>query len=313
MIRWFNNGLLSLKTKYLVSARQRRKLKLVMTLLVRDEEDLVGANIDYHLSRGVDFIVATDNGSVDGTVDILREYETRGILKLIIEKEQDFSQSKWVNRMGMIAYEEFGAEAIFHCDADEFWWPASGSLKSELIARPDTDVLGVRTVNMILPRSGGRESFFDMKYAVVNPMTGSNVPEESRTTSLFLFAFPGKVIYSTRKGYLHVNQGNHSVVHTGIDYVPGLSLDMCIVHYPIRSYEHFRRKVLNGASAYNRNVGGWQWRRWYEAYLAGKIEDEYCVLTLDDAGITAGLDRRILEDWSTQHDAICAFFRREAS
>ena len=38
-------------------------MRLVMTLLVRDEEDIVRANVDFHLARGVDFVIATDNRS----------------------------------------------------------------------------------------------------------------------------------------------------------------------------------------------------------------------------------------------------------
>ena len=49
-----------------------------MTLLVRDEEDLVEANLDHHFAQGVDFVIATDNGSVDRTPRILRRYARRG-------------------------------------------------------------------------------------------------------------------------------------------------------------------------------------------------------------------------------------------
>ena len=38
-------------------------MKLVMTLLVRDEADVVDAQIAFHLHAGVDFVVATDNRS----------------------------------------------------------------------------------------------------------------------------------------------------------------------------------------------------------------------------------------------------------
>lgn len=34
-----------------------------MTLLVRDEEDILVRNIEYHLKRGVDFIIATTSNN----------------------------------------------------------------------------------------------------------------------------------------------------------------------------------------------------------------------------------------------------------
>ena len=50
-------------------------MKVVMTLLVRNEADIVDAQLAFHLNAGVDFVVATDNLSSDGTTEILRRYE----------------------------------------------------------------------------------------------------------------------------------------------------------------------------------------------------------------------------------------------
>jgi hypothetical protein len=47
-------------------------MKLVMTLLVRNEADIIEANLDYHLAQGVDFVIVTDHGSSDETVELLR-------------------------------------------------------------------------------------------------------------------------------------------------------------------------------------------------------------------------------------------------
>ncbi len=63
----------------------KKNPKLVMTLLARDEGDIIRRNIEFHLSHGVDFIIATDNASSDNTRDILTEYKNKGKLYLIDE------------------------------------------------------------------------------------------------------------------------------------------------------------------------------------------------------------------------------------
>ena len=100
-------------------------LKIVMTLLVRDEEDIIGENLEFHRAQGIDHFIVTDNRSVDRTTDILQRYVSQGILTYIWEGRDNYDQAVWVTRMARVAATEFDADWVINSDADEFWMPTS--------------------------------------------------------------------------------------------------------------------------------------------------------------------------------------------
>ena len=135
-------------------------MKLVMTLLVRDEQDIVRENLDFHLAQGVDQVIVTDNGSEDDTVEILREYESRGVVRLLFEPSDDYSQGRWVTRMARLAATE-GADWVINNDADEFWWPRAGSLKSTFEQLGDEVGLLVAHRQNFVPRPEDGRPFWE--------------------------------------------------------------------------------------------------------------------------------------------------------
>lgn len=258
-----------------------------MTLLVRDEEDIVAANLDHHLDLGIDFVVATDNGSVDSTPEILRGYERQGVLRLLQEPSHDYSQHRWVTQMARLAATEHGADWVVNNDADEFWLPAQDDFQTTLAPLPpEVDVVAARRHNMVGRRQGGDPSTLVFRY-----LQSCNVLGEP---------LGGKVAHRARPD-ITVLQGNHEVTAPGLgDCVDDGRLE--ILHYPARTREQFERSVRNGGSAYRANselppeVGAAV--RWlYERLEAGKLEQVWCDLTCTDEEIAAGVaEGRFTED-----------------
>jgi hypothetical protein len=254
---------------------------LAMTLLVRNEVDIVRDNIEFHLARGVDFIVATDNRSDDGTREVLEEYAQAGVLRIFDEPGRDYSQSRWVTRMVVYAREELGSDWVLNNDADEFWSPSSGNLKTELGARwPPVRLC--RRHNMVFPWDQEPGSW---RHTLVNrvarpvrrPWRTSRLvdPRTVPAHPLLYFKPTPKALCRTRD-LRRVRNGNHWADYR-FPVAPLFSRDIDIYHFPIRSFQHFARKVAEGgaACALNGQLGRsqiWHWRRWYAQMQRGELE-----------------------------------------
>jgi hypothetical protein len=109
------------------------QMRLVMTMVVRDEADILAMNIEYHKSAGVDHFLVTDHCSKDATTEILRHFQGKGLVSIVRRNEPAFRQDIWVTEMAQRAAKEFCADWVIKSDADEFWWPEEGgSLKNVL-------------------------------------------------------------------------------------------------------------------------------------------------------------------------------------
>jgi glycosyltransferase involved in cell wall biosynthesis len=258
-------------------------MKLVMTLLVRDEEDIVADNLDFHLAQGVDEVIVTDNGSVDGTLEILRAYEARGLVRIIVEPTDDYSQGRWVTRMARMAATEHKADWVINNDADEFWWPREGTLRTLFEGLGgDVGVVVGRRTNFV-PRPEDDRPYWERmtlrERESLNPV-GKPLPPK-----LAHRAHPEIVVV----------QGNHRIKGPDV----GSEVDngaIEILHFPMRSYAQFENKIVKGGRAYARNKElpektGRTWRRLYQTWEKGGLPAHY------EASVVAEAARQdLLED-----------------
>ena len=261
-------------------------MKLVMTLLVRDEEDVLEANLAHHYAQGVDFVIATDNGSVDRTVAILEVEERAGRLRLIHKPEDTYAQHRWVTRMARLAATDHGADWVINNDADEFWFAREGDLASTLASVAEgVDVVVARRHNLIA-RPDGQPMTVRQTAPLQHPGLGDG-------------PLPPKVAHRAYPE-ITVLQGNHEV-----GGLSGRSLDdgrIDILHVPVRTYAQFANKIAKGGAAYARNTElpkevGHQWRRLHELQQDGTFDEEWARLLLSEDEIREGLaDGTLVED-----------------
>jgi hypothetical protein len=266
-------------------------MKLVMTLLARDEADIVDAQVTFHLNSGVDFVVATDNRSEDGTTEILERYAREGHLHLIREEHTGYRQSEWVTRMARLAATDFAADWVINSDADEFWWPRGSDLKDVLAAIPKRYGVVRGLVRPFIPCSDDGGFFAERMTIRLTPRAPINDPSSQ-------YRPQAKVAHRGDPSVV-VGTGNHAV--TGVALMPLRGwYPIEVLHFPVRSKAQLERKAVTAArewrthptrspTAYNTRVT--------RASQQGQVEEQYASLALGDDEVSDGVrDGRLAVD-----------------
>jgi Glycosyl transferase family 2 len=248
-----------------------------MTLMVRDEIDIIERQLDFHLAAGVDFFVVTDHESADGTSEILEGYARRGLLHRIPVVSPAKRQAEWVTRMARMAAGDFDADWVINSDADEFWWPWGGDLKDVLARVPERYGIVQTFVRAFLPRPGDGD-FAERMIARFAPSAPINSPFSPFRVNVRLLhrAAPDIV----------VGRGN-ATVQTSLRALPGWS-PVEALHFPVRDFRQFEHKFLTHYAASGARRRG-EHVRAFEAAQVGRLEDLYDEICIDDERLDRGL------------------------
>ena len=254
-------------------------MKLVMTLLARDEADVLDAQIAFHLNAGVDFVIATDNLSVDGTTEILESYARAGHLHLIREESEFLRQAEWITRMGRLAATEFGADWVLHSDADEFWWPRGESLKDVLASIPERYGIVRALLRQFVPRPDDGSFFADRMTVRLSAAAPINDPR-----SLFR---PNLKIIHRADPTVSVSIGAQRLLESSLVPLRGW-YPVEFFHFPIRSLAQAERKYAHQRTAAGETPSPY-YDRVRELQDAGRLEEFYNSLLVDDAALERGV------------------------
>ncbi len=248
------------------------KFHLCMTILVKNEIDIIEANIRTHAKLGVDSFMVMDHQSNDGTREVLEalqhDYEIT-----IIDQKGLYEQKKFMTLLAFEAKKRYQPDWIINNDADEFWIPDNAcSLKKYLAFKGG--ILRVNRSNMLPPMNAIDNPFAytEAKYQIKNHIHYRN--NKQKNVSILLGQTSRKVMVNPH-GLIKINTGNHSAEHIAL-WNKKIAQNIHIYHYPIRSFEQFERRVISRMEAIEKGAKiGTHEKRWDMLYRKGMLMKEF--------------------------------------
>jgi hypothetical protein len=258
-------------------------MRLVVTVLARDEADVIDAQVAFHLGAGADFVIATDNNSREGTTQILERYQRDGVLRLIREPAEGLRQGEWVTRMARLAAAEHGADWVINTDADEFWWPRGGSLKEVLAAVPSEYGVVQGFWRSFVPRPDDDRDFAERMTARLSQHAPINDPTS--------FYRPVVKVAHRADPEVTVARGNHALADSSFRTLTTW-YPIEVLHFPLRSRAQWMRKLQLQGDAFTKHIersGTGYHLKGYDALQSGRLDEQHAALVVDDDALEQGL------------------------
>jgi len=297
--------------------RQSCRFRLVAVLvygvsMVRNEADLIRLNVLYHLASGIDRMLVVDNGSTDGTDEILQQLSLQHAEVRWSRDDGPFLPSRVMTKLAREAFEE-GADWVVPVDADEFWHARGGDLR-RVLENEEVGVLRAQAVNFIQRRSQRESSPDALIYMTrrtelpVGPPGHAQSLVESRKIAFVEKAYPQKCICRPT-AEVKIETGHHSI--SGADGPTMRTERIVCLHAPMRSRAALVERVTSAsrAAAAGRNPNQGRNRRRLAALRDEKaIDEEWAANSYEDDFLDVYGDKHPVVFDPSLRDALTAAF-----
>lgn len=285
-------------------------MRIAANLNVLDEAELIEPCIHHLRAIGVDLIVLTDLGSVDGTAERLDIFaQAADVCQIRLGRNED----PWgfPSRMYERTIAEFEVDRVLFLDADEFWLPRSGNLKDTFsIAR--SDALSVRRLNVPLTEEAPFLGFefspanYDNLFVIAQPLPDAERRFQNDPKLAWIMTEVGPKTIIRPETARAVGMGTHKVVEKGkVNPAVVWADDLLIAHFPFSTADRFSRKLENIQRSMmffeHRLVGSqaWHWRRWLRLAQEGGTAEEFRRQVMSEERFRAFLSDGVIQSVET--------------
>jgi Glycosyl transferase family 2 len=249
-------------------------MKLVAVSQVKNEVDIVEAFVRHHAGY-FDKLIILDDGSTDGTVDVLKSLRAAGFpLVLLQEAALGYEQSYYMTKLLRMAVSHFGADWVAPLDADEFLELQGGKALVEILARQEPSLIALAWSNFVWKP--------EYKQSLeLNPVLRMRYRLPPRPDVMKVLV-PSRVVDEN----VRLQQGNRGLIRDEevLPAHPLTSLGIC--HFPVRNLLQYASKVVVRYLQYSA-LPGW------ERALGFQFIEPFDTLLVDGLD---GLERRMSMD-----------------
>jgi Glycosyl transferase family 2 len=256
--------------------KMESSLKIAALLCVKDEIELITHTISHLRAIGVDFIIACDVNSTDGTKEVLESYRsTDFFVTHVNDLNPDPTEFQRGYDAAVAAAAAARADWLLFQDADECWIPATGNLK-ECIALENAELLSVDRFHVPVSQGVTRTppfspDYYDRLLLVVKSVPNFREFMRENPTAPWILGVPVPKVMVRPRFVASIKQAGHDAVPAaGVQFRRARPADLLIAHLPFTTAERFARKVKNirrNMQVHDNTYRGtvaWHWRRWIE-------------------------------------------------